>query len=161
MGAAFLGRLENDGDGAVEVAGLGEHSGGAEQDGGVAVDAHRLGVQHDGESARSIARKMGVKDANMRHYKDGELTLAGMQRAFDELQERIADGDQVFIYFSGHGGRYERAIPQPADPDGLDESIELYELRPRWRPGSPSAAPPRAPVATPRSVGSQPCGAPE
>jgi len=69
------------------------------------------GVQHDGESARSIARKMGVKDANMRHYKDGELTLAGMQRAFDELQERIADGDQVFIYFSGHGGRQLVRMP--------------------------------------------------
>ncbi len=70
-----------------------------------------LGVQHDGESARSIARRMGVKDANMRHYKDGELTLAGMQRAFDELQERIADGDQVFIYFSGHGGRQLVRMP--------------------------------------------------
>jgi hypothetical protein len=69
------------------------------------------GVAHDGESARSIARKMGVKDANMRHYKDGELTLPGMQRAFDELQERIADGDQVFIYFSGHGGRQLVRVP--------------------------------------------------
>jgi hypothetical protein len=69
------------------------------------------GVAHDGESARSIARKMGVKNANMRHYKDGELTLAGMQRAFDELQERIADGDQVFIYFSGHGGRQLVRVP--------------------------------------------------
>jgi hypothetical protein len=69
------------------------------------------GVAHDGESARSIARRMGVKDANMRHYKDGELTLAGMQRAFDELQERVADGDQVFIYFSGHGGRQLVRVP--------------------------------------------------
>lgn len=69
------------------------------------------GVAHDGESARSIARSMGVKDANMRHYRDGELTLAGMQRAFDELQERVADGDQVFIYFSGHGGRQLVRVP--------------------------------------------------
>jgi hypothetical protein len=69
------------------------------------------GVAHDGESARSIARRMGVKDANMRHYKDGELTLAGMQRAFDALQERVADGDQVFIYFSGHGGRQLVRVP--------------------------------------------------
>src|SRR5688572_28730216 len=69
------------------------------------------GVAHDGESARSIARRMGVKDANMRHYKDGELTLAGMQRAFDGLQERVADGDQVFIYCSGHGGRQLVRLP--------------------------------------------------
>ena len=63
------------------------------------------GVAYDGESARSIARRMGVKDANMRQYKDGQLTLPGMQKAFDELQARVAEGDQVFIYFSGHGGR--------------------------------------------------------
>jgi len=69
------------------------------------------GVAYDGESARSIARKMGVKDANMRHYKDGELTLAGMQRAFDELQARVGEGDQVFIYFSGHGGRQRVRVP--------------------------------------------------
>ena len=63
------------------------------------------GVAYDGESARSIARRMGVKDANLREYKDDQLTLPGMQRAFDELQARVAEGDQVFIYFSGHGGR--------------------------------------------------------
>ena len=69
------------------------------------------GVAYDAESARSIARKMGVKDHNMRVYKDGQLTLVGMQRAFDELYERIADGDQVFIYYSGHGGRQLVRVP--------------------------------------------------
>jgi len=69
------------------------------------------GVAYDAESARSIARKMGVKDHNMRVYKDGQLTLVGMQRAFDELYDRIADGDQVFIYYSGHGGRQLVRVP--------------------------------------------------
>jgi hypothetical protein len=63
------------------------------------------GVKYDGDSARAIARRMGVKDENLRHYKDGELTYDGMTRAFDDLEGRVADNDQVFIYYSGHGGR--------------------------------------------------------
>ncbi len=63
------------------------------------------GVQYDGESAKVIARSMGVKEQNLRHYKDEELTLDGMQKAFDDLFARVGDNDQVFIYYSGHGGR--------------------------------------------------------
>ena len=71
------------------------------------------GVVHDAASARSIARRMGVKDQNIRVYRDEQLTVAGMRAAFDELYQRIAPDDQVFIYYSGHGGR-ER-VRQPAD----------------------------------------------
>ncbi|MBV8030079.1 MAG: caspase family protein [Betaproteobacteria bacterium] len=63
------------------------------------------GVQYDGESARAIAKRMGVKDQNMREYKDGELTLEGMRKAFDDLYARVGENDQVFIYYSGHGSR--------------------------------------------------------
>ena len=63
------------------------------------------GVRHDAASARLIARKMGVKDQNMRVYRDEQLTLDGMRAAFRELDERIGADDQVFIYYSGHGGR--------------------------------------------------------
>jgi hypothetical protein len=63
------------------------------------------GVQHDGDNARAMARKLGVPDANIRQLRDKELTLAGMRRALEELAQRIAPNDQVFIYYSGHGGR--------------------------------------------------------
>lgn len=63
------------------------------------------GVKNDVESARSIARRMGVRDQNVRVYSNDQLTLQGMRRAFAELDERVGDGDQVFIYYSGHGGR--------------------------------------------------------
>lgn len=63
------------------------------------------GVVHDAGSARQIANKMGVKDQNIRVYRDEQLTLEGMRRAFDELHQRIGQDDQVFIYYSGHGGR--------------------------------------------------------
>ena len=41
----------------------------------------------------------------MRVYRDEQLTLAGMRAAFDELYHRVGNDDQVFIYYSGHGGR--------------------------------------------------------
>jgi hypothetical protein len=63
------------------------------------------GVVHDAGSARQIANKMGVKDRNIRVYRDEQLTVEGMRRAFDDLYQRIGNDDQVFIYYSGHGGR--------------------------------------------------------
>ena len=63
------------------------------------------GVPQDVNSAREIARRMGVRDANMTVLRDGELTHDGMNRAFDRLRDRIAPDDDVFIYYSGHGGR--------------------------------------------------------
>jgi hypothetical protein len=56
---------------------------------------------------------MGVKENNMRFYKDDELTLEGMRRAFAELDERVAPGDQVFVYYSGHGTR--QRVSDPAE----------------------------------------------
>jgi hypothetical protein len=69
------------------------------------------GVVHDAASARVIARKMGVKDPNVRVYRDEQLTLQGMRAAFEELYNRIGNDDQVFIYYSGHGGRERVTTP--------------------------------------------------
>jgi hypothetical protein len=63
------------------------------------------GVAEDAASAKEIARRLGVKDENMIFMTDRQLTHAGMDAAFDRLQERIAPNDNVFIYYSGHGGR--------------------------------------------------------
>jgi hypothetical protein len=63
------------------------------------------GVRHDGESAVAMARQLGVKDANLLRYRDSELTLTGLRKAFDQLTNRVQPDDQVFIYYSGHGGR--------------------------------------------------------
>jgi uncharacterized caspase-like protein len=71
------------------------------------------GVAEDAASAKEIARRLGVKDANMIFLKDRELSHAGMGAAFDRLQERIAPNDNVFIYYSGHGGR--ALVQDPVD----------------------------------------------
>lgn len=63
------------------------------------------GVMYDVESARSIARQLGVKDEHVLQFHDEQLTLDGMKQAFDELDRRVEQGDKVFFYYSGHGGR--------------------------------------------------------
>jgi len=63
------------------------------------------GVPYDRATAVEIAHRMGVPAANIQTLKDGELTLEGMRRAFDELEAKLGGNDQVFIYYSGHGGR--------------------------------------------------------
>ena len=64
------------------------------------------GVAFDVANAKSIARRIGVREANMTVYRDQQLTLAGMRKAFDEFYERLQPNDQAFVYFSGHGGRW-------------------------------------------------------
>jgi hypothetical protein len=81
------------------------------------------GVVHDVASAQEIARRLGVRDTNMTVLRDGQLTYEGMNGAFEQLRERIAPNDDVFIYYSGHGGR------QPvSDPDErCAESLVTYD----------------------------------
>lgn len=77
------------------------------------------GVQKDGENAREIAKAMGVPDKNILELDDRSLTLQGMRQAFDDLAERVKPGDDVFIYYSGHGGRQ----PDPEAPSRCAESL--------------------------------------
>lgn len=68
------------------------------------------GVAHDIDSARVIAQQMGVKPQHLKIYRNAELDLSGMRKAFDALERSVAEDDQVFIYYSGHGTR--QIIPE-------------------------------------------------
>jgi hypothetical protein len=63
------------------------------------------GVKYDMESAKLVAHSLGVRDENITQLHDGELTLEGMRKAFDTFAKQIRANDEVFIYYSGHGGR--------------------------------------------------------
>jgi hypothetical protein len=66
------------------------------------------GIDKDGEIATRIALGMGVPRQNIKWVKNRELTLSGMSSALNDLvQNRITDGDKVFLYYSGHG--YQRS----------------------------------------------------
>lgn len=77
------------------------------------------GVQHDVLSARSMAHRMGVKEENILLLQNKELTLEGMQKAFDELDRRVLSGDRVFIYYSGHGSRQKVSDPEARCAESL------------------------------------------
>lgn len=63
------------------------------------------GVPYDTATATEIARRLGVPASNIQALRDEQLTLEGMRKAFDELESKLGGDDQVFIYYSGHGGR--------------------------------------------------------
>jgi hypothetical protein len=66
------------------------------------------GIDKDGQIAVKIAEGMGVPRQNIKWVRDRELTLGGMSSALNDLvQNRIANGDKVFLYYSGHG--YQRS----------------------------------------------------
>lgn len=81
------------------------------------------GVRHDMDSARMMANAMGVPPENMTVLSDDAATLAGMQKALDDLERQTMPGDQVFFYFSGHGARY----PITADGKTCGEGLVSFD----------------------------------
>jgi hypothetical protein len=63
------------------------------------------GVRYDAENARQLANAMGVDDKNIVLYKDAQLDLKGMRNALEQFAGGVREGDQVFFYYSGHGGQ--------------------------------------------------------
>jgi len=62
------------------------------------------GIDKDGQIASKIAEGMGVPRQNIKWMRNRELTLGGMSAALNDMvQNRIANGDKVFLYYSGHG----------------------------------------------------------
>lgn len=59
---------------------------------------------------------------------DSDATNANFRSALSAIGSQAGANDTVVIFYSGHGSFYERADgPNNTDPDGRDESIELYD----------------------------------
>lgn len=67
------------------------------------------GVPYDVISAGKIADAMGVPRSNQIVLQDGKADKASIIRELDGLAKRVAPGDRVLVYFSGHGSRYPDA----------------------------------------------------
>jgi len=50
-------------------------------------------------------------------------TYQNMARAFQALTERVQPDDQVYIHYSGHGGRARTKFPDVKGANGLDEGL--------------------------------------
>lgn len=63
------------------------------------------GIDLDVNNAKVIARSMGVPDKNMTFLKDEQMTETKLSAAFDALGMRANRGDNLFIYYTGHGAQ--------------------------------------------------------
>ncbi|MBC7973504.1 MAG: caspase family protein, partial [Myxococcales bacterium] len=65
-------------------------------------------------------------------------TAANIRRAVAALAERAQPGDQVYLHYSGHGGRVETAWPELKGDRGVDESLVPIDIGVPDAPGQPS-----------------------
>ncbi|GFO63259.1 caspase family protein [Geomonas paludis] len=62
------------------------------------------GTINDIELVRTLLKeRFDFKDADIRVLKNAEATHEGIQRAFAELEKKVAKDDIVYIHYSGHG----------------------------------------------------------
>lgn len=80
------------------------------------------GVKADMNSAKTIAKSMGITEANIRVLQNGQATKAGILQALAELGESTAQGARTFVYFSGHGTRW-----QDVQAGGCVEGLLTYD----------------------------------
>ena len=81
-----------------------------------------VGVPFDMDSARAVAKAMGIADAQTTVLRDAQATKAGILDALEALADSIGEGSRVFVYFSGHGTRwYEPAL------QGCKEGLLAYD----------------------------------
>ena len=86
------------------------------------------GPAHDVQALRALLPGLGVAPARTRVLADGlgpraqaaPPTRAALLQALDALTTELVAGDEVLLYWSGHGVRSTPAAPSaPAGPDGL------------------------------------------
>lgn len=85
-------------------------------------DARLPGINLDVQNAQKIAESIGVPRQNQTVVTNGQLTLAGMRLAFDTLAQKVRNGDNVFIYYSGHGTQIS------ADGGKCSEGLVTYDM---------------------------------
>lgn len=72
--------------------------------------------------AKFVRTTMGFRDADVRTLLNGEATRAGIIGAIENwLIKDTRPGDEVFLYFSGHG--FQREDQNGDEPDKLDETL--------------------------------------
>ncbi len=80
------------------------------------------GARIDRESAMQMAQAMQVPTSNITYLQDEQATVAGIRSALAALNNRVAEGDRVFIHYSGHGTRH-----MDKDAGGCVEGLLAYE----------------------------------
>jgi hypothetical protein len=70
----------------------------------------------------------GMKAGNAYTLLNDDATAENFRAALNSINVDIGADDTLVIFYSGHGDRVPRAAgPNSSDPDGMDETIELYD----------------------------------
>ena len=95
------------------------------------------GTKLDKGSATQIAQAMQVPDGNIQYLHDSQATVSNIRSALNNLNDRVQDGDRVFIHYSGHGTRYkdpqaggcvEALLPYDGMSKGMISNTEMASL---------------------------------
>ncbi|MES2415711.1 MAG: caspase family protein [Pseudomonadota bacterium] len=80
------------------------------------------GARIDRESATQMATAMQIPAGNITYLQDEQATGDNIRAALKGLDNRVQDGDRVFIHYSGHGTR-----SNDAEAGGCVEALLAYE----------------------------------
>lgn len=84
----------------------------------------RLGLPHERIfKLRASNRESGQESGEPPEPPELWPTYENMVAAFDRITEAATAGEQVYIHYSGHGGRTPTAYPEVKGEQGLDESL--------------------------------------
>lgn len=89
-------------------------------------------------AAEYFRRVLGVSEENLALLRDERATKSDFEKYFERwLPNRVESGDEVFVYFSGHGAPNPRSgesylVPYDADPTYIEQTgyplSRVYEL---------------------------------
>lgn len=89
-------------------------------------------LQYTAEDATRIRDALlqggGMRSGDAYTFVDSEATVGNISNAIRNIAGRIQPEDTFVMFYSGHGGRLPRSGgADSADPDGLDETLALYD----------------------------------
>jgi hypothetical protein len=82
------------------------------------------GVLTDRKLGIELAQRMGVPEQNIVELSEEQVTREGLKQAMVTMNQQMAPGDKLFIYFSGHGARFYSKETQQCT-----ESIVMQNMR--------------------------------
>ncbi|HUQ53237.1 MAG TPA: pre-peptidase C-terminal domain-containing protein [Gammaproteobacteria bacterium] len=75
----------------------------------------------------ALVRGGGMRAEDAVTLVDGDVTVGNMTAAIRDIGRRMQPQDTFVMFYSGHGGQVRRSAPTSTDPDGLDETLALYD----------------------------------
>jgi len=77
--------------------------------------------------ARVFNEHMGMSMDNAIVLTDDMATSDGVAQAVQDIASQAGPNDMFVFFYSGHGDQETRSEPDFADPDGLNETLSLYD----------------------------------